>query len=327
MKTKYILVLGGTAVLGVVAYLFFSNKKKKMEITTGEGSLNIQTSQLGGSTKFTGTANTGSGSTVSGGSSYSSSTQVPTEPYTADEAIAKSLVASTLISQYLSKISATQKNNGLNGIFPEQAEAEEKNVDYSLLRKNYVKLSDLIAYFKSKGAVIANNEFKNIVPTLSRANADIFIKTYPKLYLKRVLKDFPTYFGKHALDYELTPSEAIFVDEINYEELEKEQVNSWIVKTTPARIVIKDAFYGRGKNQIDIKGKLEELIRVGTYSYPATNEFAGRDPERGESKGTTVNYTIDGKPYTLTAFNSDTKAFNKNWGGVVAEGQIAVLIK
>jgi GH18 family chitinase len=148
------------------------------------------------------------------------------------------------------------------------------------------------------------------------------------LYLKRVLKDFPLYFDKHALDYELTPSEAIFVDEINYDDLEKEQINNWIVKTTPARIVIKEAFYGRGQNMIDVKGKVEELVRVGTYSYPATNEFAGGDPERGQSKGTYVNYTIDGKPYTLTAFSSDTKGFNKNWnGGGVAEAQIAVLIK
>jgi hypothetical protein len=292
MNTKYIVLLGGTAVLGVGAYLFFLNRKNKIEITNG------------GSTKFTGTANVGSGNTASGGGSS----------YNADEAAAKSIVATTLISQYLSKISA--------------AEAEEKNVDYSLLRKNYVKLSDLISYFKSNGAVIANNEFKNIVPTLSRGNADIFIKTYPKLYLKRVLKDFPIYFGKHALDYQLTPSEAVFVDEINYNELEKEQVNNWIVKTTPARIVIKEAFYGKGKNFVDLKGKLEELIRVGTYSYPATNEFAGKDPKKGEGKVTYVYYTIDGKPYTLTAFSSDTKGFNKGWnGGEVLENQIAVLIK
>jgi hypothetical protein len=316
MKTKYIVVLGGTAVLGVGAYLFFSNKKKKMEITAGEGSLNIQTSGVGSSStnKPSGSGSNSNAQTGGSGSSSSSVTQVPTEPYTADEAVAKSLVASTLTSQYLSRISA--------------ADAEEKNVDYSLLRKNYAKLSDLIAYFKSKGAVIANNEFKNIVPTLSRANADKFIKAYPKLYLKRVLKDFPVYFDKHALDYELTPSEAIFVDEINYDDLEKEQVNNWIVKTTPARIVIKEAFYGRGQNMIDVKGKVEELIKVGTYSYPATNEFAGGDPERGQSKGSYVNYTIDGKPYTLTAFSSDTKGFNKNWaGGGVAEGQIAVIIK
>lgn len=314
MKTKYIVLLGGTAVLGVGAYLFFSNKKNKVEITTGEGSLNVQTSQVGsGLPSKTSTGGASTGTQTSGSGSTSTTPSIPTTPYTAEEALAQSLWVTTLISQYLSKISA--------------ADAEEKNADYSVLRKDYVKLSDLIAYFKSKGAVITNNEFKNIVPNLSRANADLFMKAYPKLYLKRVLKDFPVYFNKRALDYELTPSEAIFVDEINYDELEKEQINNWIVKTTPARIVIKDAFYGRGRNQVDIKGKIEELIKVGTYSYPATNEFAGRDPEKGEIKGTTVNYTIDGKPYTLTAFNSDTKGFNKNWGGVVQEKQIAVLIK
>ena len=320
MKSKYIIVLGGTAVLGVGAYLFFSNKKKKMEITTGEGSLNIQTSQLGGSTsgaapsKTTGSASTGASSAGSGSASSYTAPSTPTTPYTAEEAAAKSLVATTLISQYLSKISV--------------ADAEEKNSDYSLLRKNYLKLSDFIAYFKSKGAVVTNNEFKSIIPTLSRANADIFIKTYPKLYLKRVLKDFPIYFEKHALDYELTPSEAIFVDEINYDELEKEQVNNWIVKTTPARIVIKEAFYGRGSAPlIDIKGKLEELIKVGTYSYPSTNEFAGSDPKRGYEKGTYVKYTIDGKPYDLSAFNTQTGNLTEKTWQRVAEGKIAVLIK
>jgi hypothetical protein len=235
-------------------------------------------------------------------------------PYADAQVIAKSLSPITIISNYLSGISVD--------------ESGEKNTDYSVLRKKYESLKDLVAYFKSNGALIVNNDFKVVTSTLNKKDADEFSRIYPKLYLKRVLKDFPAYFDKHSADYDLTPEEFIFIDSINYPALETQAVNDWILKSTPSRIAIKEAFYGRGANLVDVKSKILELIKTGVYEFPSNNTFAGKDPERGQSKAAYVNYTIDGKPYTLTAFNSNTSGFNKNWNnGGVAEGQIAVLIK
>jgi hypothetical protein len=333
MKSKYLIGLGGVAVIGYLVYLL--GEKSKKDKATREKELEITKIKTEADVKAKAIADARNAAIadarnaaeikqkaadkavadakVAAQAKQKADETYAATPYTDSQLVAKSLSPITIISNYLSGISAD--------------EIGEKNIDYSLLRKKYESLKDLVAYFKSNGALIVNNDFKVVTSTLNKKDADEFSRIYPKLYLKRVLKDFPAYFDKHTTDYDLTPEEFVFIDSINYPSLETQAINAWIVKTTPARIVIKDAFYGRGKNQIDVKGKLEQLIRVGTYSYPATNEFAGRDPERGQSKGTNVNYTIDGKPYTLTTFNSDTKGFNKNWGGVVAEGQIAVLIK
>jgi hypothetical protein len=84
------------------------------------------------------------------------------------------------------------------------------------LRKKYEALKDLVSYFKSNGALIVNNDFKVVASTLNKKDADEFSRIYPKLYLKRVIKDFPAYFDKHSADYDLTPEEFIFIDSINY---------------------------------------------------------------------------------------------------------------
>jgi hypothetical protein len=386
MKTKYIIVLGGTAILGFGAYLFFLNKKKSMLITAGEGSLGIQQvpskpsgstssgSASTGSTKSgstpsssastgstpsgstsssssSGSASTGStpsgstgstqsgstGSTPSGSSSYGSSLSgssniYTSTPYTEAEAATSAILVTSKISEYLNAILANPENQpkpDYTGRRPTASgELKESNTAYSFVNKPYSSLEQFIAYFKTNGASILMYEFKNTLPKMSRANADQLVSAYPKLYLKRVLKDFPTFFEKHALDYELTPKESTFVNDIKYSAIEEEQFKNWTIENNAKRIVIKEAFYGRGRNLVDIKDKLISLIKRGVYSFTADNMFAGRDPERGEKKGAYVNYTIDGKDFTLSTFNGATKDFNRNWnGGGLSEGQTGFLIK
>ena len=368
MKTKYIIVLGGTAILGFGAYLFFLNKKKSMIITAGEGSLGIQQvpstpsgSTSSGSTKSgstpsgsasstsssSGSASSGStpsgssgsagstssGSTPSGSSTSSGSSNIYTStPYTEAEAATSAILVTSKISEYLNAILANPENQpkpDYTGRRPTASgELKESNTAYSFVNKPYSNLEQFIAYFKTNGASILMYEFKNTLPKMSRANADQLVSAYPKLYLKRVLKDFPTFFEKHALDYELTPKESTFVNDIKYSAIEEEQFKNWTIENNAKRIVIKDAFYGRGRNLVDIKDKLISLIKRGVYSFTADNMFAGRDPERGEKKGAYVNYTIDGKDFTLSTFNGTTKDFNRNWnGGGLSEGQTGVLIK
>lgn len=233
-------------------------------------------------------------------------------PYNDSQLIAKSLLPITTISNYLSGISVD--------------ESGEKNTDYSVLRKKYENLKDLAAYFKSNGALIVNNDFKVVASTLNKKDADDFSRIYPKLYLKRVLKDFPAYFDKHSADYDLTPEEFIFIDSINYPALETQAVDGWILKSTPSRIVIKEAFFGEGNNKVDIKNKLLELVKAGVYQFTVGNSFAGKDPSTGKSKYAYVNYTIDGVPYTLKSFNSNSVSGIATFF-TIPEDKVAVLIK
>jgi hypothetical protein len=334
MKIKYLIGLGGVAVIGYLVYLL--GEKSKKDKATREKELEITKIKTEADVKAKAIADARNAAiadaklaaeikqkaadkAVADAKAAAQAKQKADEtyaatPYTDSQLVAKSLSPITIISNYLSKISAD--------------EIGEKNIDYSLLRKKYESLKDLVAYFKSNGALIVNNDFKVVTSNLNKKDADEFSRIYPKLYLKRVLKDFPTYFDKHTADYDLTPEEFVFIDSINYPSLETQAINGWILKTTPARIVIKEAFYGRGSAPlVNIKGKLEELIKAGIYSYPVTNEFAGSDPKRKYEKGTYVKYLIDGKPYDLSAFNSDTKNSTEKTWQRVAEGKIAVLIK
>ncbi|MHC4250785.1 MAG: family 78 glycoside hydrolase catalytic domain [Planctomycetota bacterium] len=63
------------------------------------------------------------------------------------------------------------------------------------------------------------------------------------------------------------------------------------------------ALYGEAGNpnrQIDIRGKLQELIDAGEYSFRMTNAFAGRDPARNVMKVLVLEFRLNGRTIRKT---------------------------
>lgn len=77
----------------------------------------------------------------------------------------------------------------------------------------------------------------------------------------------------------------------------------------PARVVIKKALYGDLPDgaRADVTDAVARLVKEGTLSFPVTNDRLG-DPAQGIRKRLTVDYTVDGRPGSLSVSESETLA-------------------
>jgi hypothetical protein len=102
--------------------------------------------------------------------------------------------------------------------------------------------------------------------------------------------------------------------------------NSTQLNDVRKTIVINSATYGEGKNKLDIKKTIEDLLKIGIYEFRATNQFFGKDPSRGKVKYVIIDYSINGVKVPLSVFNSETSGFRSDIDGV-REGQLVKLYK
>ncbi len=87
------------------------------------------------------------------------------------------------------------------------------------------------------------------------------------------------------------------------------------------KLEIKRAVYGPedGGSSADVTARLVALVNRGRNSITAANSEMGGDPAPGQVKQLRVEFTLDGKPGSLTADEGDTLAFPAN------AGQLAVI--
>ncbi len=76
-------------------------------------------------------------------------------------------------------------------------------------------------------------------------------------------------------------------------------------------LVIGKAEYGAfnvpsTQDYVDLTTKVREIVRDNKVSVPGTNAFAGGDPAVNVPKQMRVEYTIDGKPYSVTVEENET---------------------
>ena len=71
--------------------------------------------------------------------------------------------------------------------------------------------------------------------------------------------------------------------------------------TSAAKLEIQRAGFGAdGFGSADVKTKLMALIQSGQKSIVANNDLVGYDPAPGQIKQLHIEYTLDGKPGTVT---------------------------
>lgn len=89
---------------------------------------------------------------------------------------------------------------------------------------------------------------------------------------------------------------------------------------TPAKLEIKHAFYEakNGGGSADVTAKVSELVQSGRKSIAASNEELGGDPASGSVKQLRVDFTLDGKPATLTVDEGDSLIFPVNTNQLAA---------
>ncbi len=81
---------------------------------------------------------------------------------------------------------------------------------------------------------------------------------------------------------------------------------------SPARgkLVIKHAVYGaHGGGSKDVTSRIVTLVQDGDESVVASNDEMGGDPEVGQVKQLTVDFTLDGKPGTLSVDENEEFVF------------------
>lgn len=83
---------------------------------------------------------------------------------------------------------------------------------------------------------------------------------------------------------------------------------------TPAKLEIKHAVYEAksGGGSADVTAKVIELVQGGRKSIAASSDELGGDPASGSVKQLRVDFTLDGKPATLTVDEGDTLIFPVN---------------
>jgi hypothetical protein len=82
----------------------------------------------------------------------------------------------------------------------------------------------------------------------------------------------------------------------------------------PGVLEIRKALYGlpqeadeaQGQRFVDLTEKVARMVKDGTVSIPATNDFAGGDPASMVVKQLRVDYTLDGRPYSRTIGENQT---------------------
>ena len=81
----------------------------------------------------------------------------------------------------------------------------------------------------------------------------------------------------------------------------------------PARLEIQRAVYGAdGGAFADVKARLAARLQSGQLSITAANDELGGDPDYGRVKQLHVEYTLNGKPGTVTADEGETLIFPTN---------------
>ena len=73
-----------------------------------------------------------------------------------------------------------------------------------------------------------------------------------------------------------------------------------LTTATSSALEIIRATYGVKGADINVAGRLQNLVDRGQYSFPVTNEFFGRDPASGRVKGVYVVYSTNGRQFTQT---------------------------
>jgi hypothetical protein len=86
------------------------------------------------------------------------------------------------------------------------------------------------------------------------------------------------------------------------------------ITPTPAKLEIKHAVYEgeNGGGSADVTAKVMVLVQSGRKSIVASNDELGGDPASGSVKQLRVDFTLDGKPASLTVEEGDTLTFPAN---------------
>lgn len=102
------------------------------------------------------------------------------------------------------------------------------------------------------------------------------------------------------------PNYLIRDSDANYYGVEDEKTLVVYKKMKDKRIAITNAQYKCEENYIDVTPIIQKLVDSKVIEFKVTNELMGGDPGHGKQKMIIVNYTIDGKPTSLSAHEGTT---------------------
>jgi hypothetical protein len=203
MENKYLIGLGGIAVIGFLAYsLTEENKRNKAlrekEVLAKETEMANKLSKTQAELKAKLDAE-------------AKAKALADSRYTPAQATAKALGAISIISDYLSKLT------------PEELNLENQNIGNNLtvlvnnrLQNNdnlkYKTVRDFVSDFKSNGVTSLNKFYKKYFAENDKKRVDGFVNVYPKLFLWESFEFFPL-IVKVKRDFDFTTEERIWLSE------------------------------------------------------------------------------------------------------------------
>jgi hypothetical protein len=224
MESKYLIGLGGVAVIGFLAYSLTEENKRNKALREKE--------VLAKETEMANKLLKTQSELKAKLDAEAKAKALADSRYTPAEAAAKSLFAITEITKYFSQIPTNEldepnqileKNKAIlsstsasNNVRSAVAVASQKMMEFEFAnsRVKNKTLGEVIANFKKDGAIRVYDKFKGIMAEFPKDTADKIVKLYPKIFLKDSLQDFPIYYKKHINELEYTPEETIFLSQV-----------------------------------------------------------------------------------------------------------------
>jgi hypothetical protein len=220
MENKYLIGLGGVAVIGFLAYSLTEENKRNKDLREKE--------VLAKETEMANKLLKTQSELKAKLEAEAKAKALADSRYTPAQATAKALAAIAVISDYLSKLTpeeVKQANKNLtNFVTPTSVSAITNSTISNPFAKSkmledaiknsivYKSVGDVVSNFKSNGAASVNSVFKAYFAENPKDTVDGFVKIYPKVFFMSVFEPFPL-IDKVKKDFDFSPEEDIWISE------------------------------------------------------------------------------------------------------------------
>lgn len=223
MGNKYLIGLGGIAVIGYLTYSLTEQNKRNKALREKEF--------LAKETEMANKLLKTQSELKAKLEAEAKAKALADSRYTPAQATAKALVAIAVISDYLSKLTPEEVKQANKNFIPYVAPTSvsaitsstfsdalrlanaQKSLQIEAIKSiKYKTVGDIISNFKSNGAASVNAVFKAYFAENNKETADGFVKIYPKIFFTSVFQDFPL-IEKVKKDFGFSPEEDIWFSE------------------------------------------------------------------------------------------------------------------
>ena len=223
MNSKYLIGLGGIAVIGYLTYSL--TEKNKRDSALREKEVLAKETEMANKLLKT------QSELKAKLEAEAKAKALADSRYTPAQATAKALAAIAVISDYLSKLTPEEVKQANKNFIPYVAPTSvsaitsstfaelsklanaEKNLQILAIQSiKYKTVGDIISNFKSNGAASVNAVFKAYFAENTKETVDGFVKIYPKIFFMSVFQDFPL-IDKVKKDFGFSPEEDIWISE------------------------------------------------------------------------------------------------------------------